>query len=253
MYAPQSLTENQLVILKNTISSNAFYLIVCDALVSKKPLSVVRFADGEKILYEMCLDNLNDDVLQPNNRLSKEWFDRMGVTGITKKELHSRFSYASRFCTYAAPSISGITMPNYDVYDMMPDYIHQRYVDNFFPNAWFRDMRENIFKQAKHVVVIHGNTEMIEAMQYNAKKYLGVKVTHVKLTNWQQADDVCKKVIEMDAPLVLYSSGPASKHIGVEIASGSCHTDSYKVCLDIGQAMHKFTFDWLAEKHLQTV
>jgi len=239
MYTPQILEAWQLDKCRRTISSNTFYLEVCDALMSQnKTLSVVRFADGEKLLWNMSLPLNEDDILQPNASLSKEWFDKMGVTGISKKEFQRRLLYAGRICTHAAPSLSGIVMPNYNVYYLFP--YHYYYVDNFFPNAWFKDMRENIFKAAKKVVFIHGNSEIGVSAIRNARK-IGVDVTWIGMEHWSQADRVIAEVRAMDdVKLVLYSSGPASKHIGPEIAY-------FKniVTLDIGQAAHKFTLDWL--------
>jgi len=240
MYTPQKLNDYQISLCKRTIGANPFYLIVADAIVTGKPLSVVRMADGERLLWNMAVVlKHNSDLLKPNASLSQEWFDKMGVTGINKEEFLSRIMAAGSCCTYAAPSISGVVMNNYNTYDMYPEDLP--IVDNFFPNAWFRDMRENLFKASGKVAFVHGNVEMASKMKANALQRLGVEVEHFPLSHWTMAGDVIDNVAASDCKLVIYSSGPASKHIGPAIVGTS---KTAKVALDVGQAAHKFLFDW---------
>ena len=49
MFEPKALTENQINLCEQTMSSNTFYMLVGNALVNSKPLSVVRMGDGERL------------------------------------------------------------------------------------------------------------------------------------------------------------------------------------------------------------
>lgn len=219
MYTPQTLTALQIERCLNTVSSNAFYLIVADKLVRRESLSVVRMADGEKALFE-------------NFNFNESWNERLGVKGIEGRELIKRMALAINTCDYFASSISGVVMNSY----FMDDYkIQSRYIDNFFPHAWFESMKVNLYKEAKHVLIIHRNENTANALIKRAKEYLGVKVSYLHLSNWDQAENVVEQASKIDAPLVIFSAGPASKWIGPEIAKQG------KVTLDIGQAMDKWT------------
>ena len=121
-------------------------------------------------------------------------------------------------------------MKSYDLYDMFP---REEYVDNFFPNLWTEDQKETLFRAAGHVLLIHNSRSLADAMQARAKKYFGVKVSYLPLSNWDQANGVVTEAISIAAPLVLFSAGPASKCIGPRIPG---------VTLDIGQAAPRWTF-----------
>lgn len=237
MWNLEALSDEQLLRCLNTISPHVFYMIVGNALHTKRSLSVVRMADGEKLLMDLC-DRGGDPTapIAPTLQFPKDWLERFGVSDIPKNVLKNRLIRAANECDYFAASLAGIQFPEFNV-----DYFSERgvYVDNFFPNNWDETMKINLFKKAGHVLMIHRNTHTADAMQIRAKYALGVKVTYIKLTNWKEAEDVIEKAHKVDAPLVLYSAGPASKIIGPAIASGG---NIPKVTLDIGQAMDRWTF-----------
>jgi hypothetical protein len=224
------LTPQQLAICQKTISSNAFLCIVMDALERKADLSVVRAADGEKKLLKHCAGQAG--VLEPFGEFTAEWLAKYGCTGIGKGTLATRIIESVTGSTYFAPSISGITMPSYDVYGMFPARDH--YVDNFFPNLWNEQQKIDLFKKAGKVLFIHGNRGLADAMQNRAKTYYGVQVSYVQLTKWDQAESVIMEAnLHVRAPLTIFSAGPASKLIGPMIAG---------VTLDIGAAAVRWTF-----------
>lgn len=97
----------------------------------------------------------------------------------------------------------------------------------------------DLFKAAGHVLMIHRNVHTADAMQNRAKWFLGVRVTWVKMDKWQDSESVIQQANAVNAPLVLFSSGPAGKYIGPRIANGS---STPKVVLDIGNAMDMFCF-----------
>lgn len=210
----------------NTISPNTFHMICGDALLRRKGLSVVRMGEGELKLWN-CLIQMGD----LKEWFSKEWRVRIGVEGIDISELMNRFQTAYLDCDYFSPSISGITNPIFDLYFLRTE---QRYLDNFFINFWSEEQIVQLYKTAGHVVLLHRNEGTGFAFNRRANDYLGIKVTYLPLSNWSQSEDIIKQVSAMDAPLVLFSGGPASKYIAPEIAK------SGKVVLDVGNSVDRF-------------
>lgn len=234
MFEPSPLNGAGIQKCLNTVSSNAFYLMVGSAIVKHEELSVVRMADGERMLFGYCLG----ESLPPS--MGEDWMKRYGVSGIPKEQLLARLVQAATTCTYFAPSVSGIHLKNYDVYDIFPH--RDRYVDNFFSYAWAEDYKIQIFKTAKRVLFIHANPRTAKAMTERAAK-IGVEVVYLQMSRWEQAEEICEKGKQVDAPLVLHSTGPASKWIGAEIAHGG---NIRKVSLDVGSAADRWTLLSLA-------
>lgn len=227
MFELQTLNYDQQELLENTISSNAFYMIVGGALVSRKSLSVVRMGDGEVYLYNEAENGpIVPKALKGDH--SEEWLKRLGVWNIPENILHNRLLMAAEECTYFAPSISGIWNPGYNNYGLS---YRDKYVDNFFVNDWSMDMKFALYKEAKHILLICGKTETADALQIRLKNRFKVKVTYLKLTSWEGTEDVITLASEVDAPLVLFSAGPAGKYIGPKIAANN------KVVLDIGNTI----------------
>jgi hypothetical protein len=227
------LTQSQIDICENTISANAFYHLVTDALDRHEELSIVRMADGERKLLEHCSVN-PEGILQPFGGLTEQWLTRFGVTGIPRATLRDRIEAAAEQCTWLAPSLSGLTHPEYDTYGLFRK--RERYVDNFFPTLWDDEQKIQLFRQARHVLFIHNSRNLADAMQGRALAYIGVKVSYLPLSNWVQAKGVITAALRTDARLVLFSAGPASKIIGPKIAKAG------KVTLDIGQAADRWSF-----------
>jgi hypothetical protein len=241
MFYLKTLSEEQLKICRNTISSNTFFMIVGDALDSGKNLSVVRMADGEHSF--MVAPDSNDPASPPPN-CDKSWLKKYGCEGITNVELKRRLEKAANECTYFAASVSGIDWKNYEVHSLFKE--RDRYVDNFFPNAWTEKMKIDLFLKAGHVLFIHCNTATADAMQIRAKWGLGVRVTYLKLCDWRQSEEVIEKASKINAPLTVFSAGPASKYIGPVIAeTGSIP----KVTLDLGAAAEHWLLSSLIGTH----
>jgi hypothetical protein len=231
MFEPKALTENQINLCEQTMSSNTFYMLVGNALVNSKPLSVVRMGDGERQLLHAAMQSpIHNQATIEEQADPIGWLKRMGCYGISNSELINRLGWAADECSYFAPSISGIQLDNFNLYDLFQP--RTKYVDNFFCNAWTEEMKIQLFNTAKHVLFIHRNTSAADAMQIRAKYALDVKVTYIKLESWTQSEEVIEKGSKIEAPLVLFSAGPASKYIGHRIATSGIS----KVSLDIGNA-----------------
>jgi len=219
-----------------TISPKAFFPIVLDAVKNRQELSVVRACDGEKMILDQCIAN-GPGLLEPLPGLDESWLVRYGVQGIDRVEMYRRLTMAGNNCNYFAPSVSGLTMRSYCIYD----YFNPRpyYIDNFFVNDWTWEMKQALFQAAGHVLFINYNPHTADSMQLRVQANLSVKVSFIRLSNWKESQGVIEKALKSTAPLVLFSGGPASKYIGPLIAKSS------KVVLDLGAAAQHWTFEHL--------
>lgn len=242
-FPPKHLTREKLYACERTISALAFYFICGDALVSKKPLSVVRMGDGEHHLFNQAIGSSSTDIVEPITGHDETWLAKLGINGIGKRELLRRIMLAANTCSHFAPSLSGIHLESFDLYKMSNVVSQARFfVDNFFVNTWTEAMKIDLFKAAGHVLFIHGNARTADSMQLRAQGNFGVKVSFLRLSHWSETELVIDRAHEIDAPLVLFSGGPAGKYIGPVI---SVEGGINKVVLDIGNAADRWTLDSL--------
>jgi hypothetical protein len=208
-----------------TMSTNLFYKVVARAVKYGVGLSVVRMGDGERRL--MLLSNSKLDL---DSSFTKEWTDKLGITGLKRTAIKELLWKAAKNCSFFAPSITGKDRISFSVYEFFPK--RRTYVNNFFVNEWTEEMILALYKEAGHVLMIHGNAHTADSLQLRLQGNDIAKVDYIKLTKWQEAQDVLTKARESKAPLVLVSAGPGSKWIIPEIELGT-----KKVVLDIGNAM----------------
>lgn len=219
-----------------TIAQRAFHAIIIDRMSSGESLSVVRMGDGERQLFEDCTqaENCGKGHL-PVASFNQHWRERMGIEGITSKDLLARMAQAIYETDYYGPSVSGFTNPEYNLYSWFEICAKDRapekpIVDNFFVNDFTDEQRICIYKQAKHVLFIHGNPNCANAFARRAKKYLALESTHLQLRNWRDAQDGIDKAAGIGWDLALVSAGPAGKWIIPELAKQG------GVVLDLGNA-----------------
>jgi glycosyltransferase GT-like protein len=229
------LTSKRFDTAHHIISPRAFFQIVLDALQTKKPLSVVRMGDGERLLMDLTKNDVTSQLLTRPG--CEEWMKALGLEGITKKEIRRRLLSAERNADYFAPSVTGLYNDGFNLYDIFPK--RKSYVDNFFVNDWEEEMKIKLFKEAGHVLLIHANPHTADSMQLRVQANLGVKVEYIHLSNWSQSESVIDRAAANDAPLVLFSGGPACKYIGYIISRGGYKP---KVVLDLGNAADHWTF-----------
>lgn len=229
-YSPESLTAEQLELCYKTVSPSVFYTIVWNALTTGSPLSVVRMGDGERSLLLSCAESDPNAIIQGG-----EWYRKLGLLGITKAELQKRILLAESSCSHFAPSITGIVDQRFNLYDLFPQRKH--YIDNFFVNSWNDAEKIALFKKAGRVLLIHHNPHTADSLQLRVQGNLGVEVSYLKMSSWEQTEDVANKAMRMDAPLVLVSAGPAGKYIIPKMANNYFN----KVVLDIGNSADQWT------------
>jgi hypothetical protein len=246
MFEPTKLSFARIRLCERTMSSNAFFLIVQDALLQQRAFSVVRMADGEWLLWQQSMKG--DGKESPEGR-SPRWLKNLGCEGISKEEILGRLASAARACTYFSPSISGVVNPEYDIYKLFQS--REVYVDNFFVNQWQEWMIRQLYQLAGKVLIIHRNPEVADALQVRAWELLKVEVTWLKHESWRDSLEVLAQTMESDARLVIASVGPAGKCILPRIANGKYP----KTVLDIGNTMDRFilydTWKESEEKKLQ--
>lgn len=230
-----TLTPAKKNLANRYLSAYAFYYIVGDALVSRSPLSVVRMGDGEREILEEC--RWKCEVGYGSNVVSirdEEWRTRLGFDGITYDEVYRRITEAGNTCSHFAPSVSGLTMPAFELFEYFQP--RTQYIDNFFVNIWPTAHKVDLYKAAGNILFIHRSRGAADAIQKRCKEKLGVRVSYLELGNWRQTEDVIQQAIaNTDARLVLFAGGPASKYLSPRIAA------SNKVVLDIGNT----TDHWL--------
>jgi len=249
MFEPTLLSQSQVYRCMDTISTSTFYMMVANAVLRREPLSIVRMGDGEKLL----MDYLEGLPASTRDVEDDDWMGRLGCLGIDKCDLHDRIKLAANECTWFAPSISGIIREDFELYNRFRS--RPRYVDNFWCNAWTEEMKINLYKAAGHILFIHRNPNSYAALADRAHELLGVKTSYIQMDNWRQSEDVIAQAYEVDAPLVLFSAGPASKYIGHRIATRGRIS---KVSLDLGNSSDLFLLyeTWqqnLKQKELQNV
>jgi hypothetical protein len=232
------MTNNE--IAAKTVSPNAFFWMVIDALSNGKRLSCVRMADGEKAIWEQAKSQKRSEPLKTPFENFPDWAKTYGVDGITAEEIMHRLSYAAIFSTHFAPSVSGLRQEAYKLYDIWPR--RDFYIDNFFVDQWNDEQKTELFKTAGHVLFIHRNAHTADSMQIRVQANLGVKVHFIKLDNWRECPDVIEKALKNPAPLVLFSGGPAGKYLAPDIARRSSLP---RVVIDLGHGADKFTFSHL--------
>lgn len=227
-------------IASRTVSPNAFFWMVMDALTNRKGLSCVRMADGEKAILLQAMQQQSYEPLQCPFAEIPGWIENMGLGGIVAGEMFYRLDHAARSCTHFAPSVSGLSKMDYNLYDLWKP--RDFYIDNFFVDQWSVAQKEELFRTAGHVLFIHRNAGTADSMQIRVQANLGVKVSFIRLDHWRECDTVIGLAAENRAPLVLFSGGPAGKYIAPKIVEKS---PLPKVVIDVGHGADYFTFSHL--------
>src|SRR4051794_29077729 len=122
----------------STISHNAFFMIVADALVSHRSLSVVRMGDGERQLFEMCQSAALGAALR-ECPWGETWMHEFGCYDIPMEKLKRRLRAAAEDSHFFAPQIMGIQRPEFQVACLFRT--RARYVDNWFVREWSRQLQ----------------------------------------------------------------------------------------------------------------
>lgn len=218
----QEYSIEKIELAKKMISSDAFYIIVCDALMRKKPLSVVRMNDGERMIMEVAKGRNPSHFLTDDN-----WLKEYGLYGSNLNSVGMNLFEAANKSDYFAQFISGWFMPGFDVISLIEP--RELYVDGFYPYLWKNaDRQKELLKYDGIAVVCRNSDKIAEKLLNN----YGAKVIPIEYNSWEDYDIAIKKIGECDAHLILCSTGASGKLLNVEASKRYG-----KVCVDVGSAM----------------
>lgn len=228
----KKLSDTEKKICIKTISSRAIFAIVGDAIKNKKSISVVRMGDGERGI-------LKADPNKPFNlfdNISRNWNKKLGIKGMSVKDIQKNIIKAGNTCTYFAPSISGISYRDFNLYDFFKP--RPCYFDNFFVNDWSKEMVSMLLENSDGVFIIHKDYKKIID---NFKKNYNFKKENIFLggftkKNWRDNQQAIDEAIESKAQLILFSGGPGGKIIAPEIAKARS-----KVIIDVGNTLIRWS------------
>ena len=211
--------EHERIWRDQTIKTDEFAKIVDETLMALEPLSAVRMSDGEDDIIYFCATHRHDELMRC---FPDEWNERFGTTGILCGEMARRLRIGGTEATYFAPDGERNHLRQH--FPLRDKILHILY-----PDLLTIDQKARWFGLAGHVAVLNGSVEYTNQIRDRAPT--GVTVTHIIMRNWTEQDQAIEQAKQLDAPLVLWSGGPAGKYIGPELAKAG------KVAIDIGHAM----------------
>jgi len=229
IFTVKKLTSKEKKHCFKTISAKAVFAIIGSAIKNQKSLSVVRAGDGEAEILKA------DSTKQFSgyNKRHKGRTKRLGIKGADIAFLQKNVLEAGNTCTYFAPSISGISIPRYHVYDFFKPRAH--YFDNFFVNEWTGDMIKILLETSGGAFIINREyQEIIHNFKenYNFKKKQKIKFDGFAKESWKDNELAIEAAVKSGMQLILFSAGPAGKIIGPKIAK-----EKNKIVLDIGNTL----------------
>ncbi len=213
----------KLGLAKKMISSDAFYIIVCDALTRRSRLSVVRMNDGERAIMEFSVNGKKEFFLNDD-----KWLMEYGLYEADLKKVGEDLFIAANSADYFAQFISGWFLPNFDVISLIEP--REIYVDGFYPYLW-KDMDrvKELMKYDGGIAIVCRNSKNV------AEKFLasyGTTVVPIEYDSWRDYGSAMDAVGKSNAHLVLCSTGASGKLFNVEVSK------KYgKICLDVGSGM----------------
>lgn len=220
----QEYSIEKLELAKKMISSDAFYIIVCDALTRKTPLSVVRMNDGERMIMEVSKGRNPSHFLVDDN-----WLKEYGLYGADLKKVGEDLYKAANSADYFAQFISGWFLPSFDVISLIEP--RDFYVDGFYPYLWKNaDRTKELMKYDEGIALVCRNSQKQAA---HLSEVYGTKIHPIEYNSWEDYDNAMERIGELGKHhLILCSTGASGKLLNVEASRRYG-----KVCIDIGSAM----------------
>lgn len=219
----QEYSNEQLAIAKKMISSDAFYIIVCDALVKKKHLSVVRMNDGERAIM-----NVSKGTAPSHFLLDDNWLKEYGLYGADLEKTGRDLFVAANSADYFAQFISGWFLPNFDVISLIEP--RDMYVDGFYPYLWKNmDRVKELMKYDGGISVVCRNSISVSEKLFST---YGAKINPIEYASWKDYDSAMDAIGKSGTHLVLCSTGASGKLLNVQASK-----KHWKACLDVGSGM----------------
>lgn len=228
IFSLKELNEKERNICLHTISPKAIFALVGDAIARKQSLSIVRMGDGER---KILGTKETQGTFTGFEKAYEGWNAKLGIENMPIDALQSSIIQAGNTCTFFAPSISGISYPEYFLYDFFAE--RQHYCDNFFVNDWTKNMIQMLLEGSDGVCILHRDyKQIIQDFQNNYQFVTPVSFSGFPKNSWQDNQQAIDSAISSGAQLILFSGGPAGKIIGPAIAQ-----KANVVALDIGNTL----------------
>lgn len=218
-----ALTQEQKDICNKMLSTDALTAFIVDALITRKPVSVIRMSDGERALMALSEGESPEYFL-----LDQTWLKRYGLADADLSCVGRRLIQAGREATYLANTISGIYLRNFDCFKWFPE--RKQIVSSFFAYEMAAAGRvRSILEACGGVIVLHHDAERLAPLL--AHKYR-VEARGYRLASWKDQSWIAKEVRTCPHNLVLVSGGASGKPFCVDLAK-----DTGKVVLDVGAGL----------------
>ena len=220
-------SDQELAIIKRYISCEALMLIICDAVVSNKPLSIVRFSDGERAIMRYSSGGNQTHYLQ-----EKKWLEEYGLWGADLQAIgHDLFS-ASEEADIVCPNISGFFNPNFGVLDLIK--ARSVYAEAYFGYVWKQSgrLKDLLDNKISIGVVTRKAAGVAQKLKTNfAHEDFEVSV----YDSWEDTDRCIEEIGKMKSNLIFCAGGASMKYLCVKAAR--MHN---KVVIDAGSALTNF-------------
>jgi len=220
-------TDTELSAIRKYISCEALMLIICDSVSSNKPLSIVRFSDGERAIMRYSTGGNQTHYLQ-----EKKWLDEYGLWGADLQAIGYDLFKASEEADIICPNISGFFNPNFGVLDLIK--ARDLYAEAYFGYVWKQSGRlKDLFDNKISIGIATRNAaEIAQKLKTN----FGHDEFETSVyASWKDKDRVIEEIGKMKSNLIFCAGGASMKYICVLAAR--LHN---KVVIDAGSALTNF-------------
>lgn len=223
-----ALTPEKKKICNSILHSDSLTAFIVDALLTRKPMSVIRMSDGERALMDLATGGQPTHFLQ-----DPDWLKKYGLADADLHCVGRKLIEAGKGATYLANTISGIYLENFNCFKWFPE--REQLVSSFFTYEMAAAGRvRSIMNACGGVLVLHHAAERIAPLIQH--KY-GAIARGYQLTSWKDQSWITKEVQTCAHNLVLVSGGASGKPFCVNLAK-----ETGKVVLDVGAGL---TDAWL--------
>lgn len=216
--------KEELTRAKQYLSSDALLIHVCDALARKKPLSLVRMGDGEKMIVKYSQGEA------PHRYLTdKIWLQEYGLWKADLKKVGQDLIKAANEADFFCPNISGLVYPKYEMLSFMPK--REQYGEGLFAHSWLYMGRvPELMNYSGGIAVVCRSS--INISYDLGKKYNKIGIHSIDYDSWKDYDRALELISLIPAHLILVSAGASGKYLVVEAAK-----KTGKVVIDTGSAL----------------
>ena len=217
-------SEEELTQLKKYVSCDALMLLVCDAIAGEKPLSIVRFSDGERAIMRFAKGG------NPTHYLNEsKWLTEYGLMLADLKVIGSDLFKASEEADIICPNISGFNNPNFGVLDIIKP--RQIYAEAYFGYVWKSSGRlKDLLDEKIPIGIVTRNAEAVAQRLRSSTGHESFETA--MYSSWEDSDRVIDEIGKMKSRLIFCAGGASIKYLCVKAAR--LHK---KVVIDAGSAL----------------